>query len=294
MARKSSALASSRVTKLAFLTFQNNYCTHVQCSLSIEHMRKRNRKSASPKRHVSLPTVERIHGVHAVCAALANPDRSISALFCTKNGLSRLVDTLGKLPVSPNEISPGDLSKRLGTDVVHQGVMIEAAPLPPIPLQSAIEEAVTGKPMIILDQVTDPHNVGAILRSAAAFNASALIMTRRNSPPLDGTLAKAASGALEFVPVILIANLARTLSELANQGVQIIGMEGSGQHALEAVPVHHPCALVLGAEHKGLRRLTAGKCNQLCYLNTPGKLKSLNVSNAAAIALHSVTQRSSK
>lgn len=280
--------------KLAFLTFQNDYCTHVQCPLSIGHMRKRNRQSASPKRHVSLPAVERIHGVHAVCAALANPDRSISTLFCTKNGLTRLVDTLGKLPVSPTDISPHDLSKKQGSDAVHQGVMIEAAPLPPISLQSAIEKSASGKPIIILDQVTDPHNVGAILRSAAAFDASALIMTRRNSPPLDGTLAKAASGALEFVPVILIANLARTLGELANQGVQIIGMEGSGPLALEAVPVQHPCALVFGAEHKGLRRLTAEKCDQLCYLNTPGKVKSLNVSNAAAIALHSVTQRSSK
>jgi len=170
--------------------------------------------------------------------------------------------------------------------------MIEAAPLEPASLQSAIEEAVKGRPIIILDQVTDPHNVGAILRSAAAFNASALIMTRRNSPPLDGTLAKAASGALEFVPVILIANLARTLGDVTNQGVQIIGLEGSGQQALETVAVQHPCALVLGAEHKGLRRLTAENCEMLCFLNTPGKLKSLNVSNAAAIALHSITTRS--
>ena len=261
-------------------------------------MRKRNRSSVSSrrppssKRHDPSPTLEKIHGMHAVCAALSNPDRSVSSLFATKNGLGRLTTALGSLRVTPNDISPGDLSKRLGADAVHQGVMIEAAPLEPVSLQSAIEEAVKGRPIIILDQVTDPHNVGAILRSAAAFNASALIMTRRNSPPLDGTLAKAASGALEFVPVILIANLARTLSDVTNQGVQIIGLEGSGQQALETVAVQHPCALVLGAEHKGLRRLTAENCEMLCFLNTPGKLKSLNVSNAAAIALHSITTRS--
>jgi len=257
-------------------------------------MTKRKRPSTSAKRHAPSPAIERIYGVHAVCAVIANPDRTVLALFATKNGHDRLIAALDRLPVTASEISPGDLSKRLGADAVHQGVMIEAAPLPPVTLQSAVEEAVTGKPLIILDQVTDPHNVGAILRSAAAFNASALIMTRRNSPPLDGTLAKAASGALEFVPVIHVPNLARTLGDLANQGVQIIGMDGDGDQALETAPLQHPCALVLGAEHKGLRRLTAENCDLLCFLNTPGPLKSLNVSNAAAIAMHSVTRRSSQ
>ncbi len=254
-------------------------------------MRKRNRKSGKEKSRAASPANDKIYGVHAVCAALENPERSISALFATKNGLNRLKRALETLPITATEVSPGDLSKRLGMDAVHQGVMLEAASLPPVSLQSAIEEAVTGKPLIILDQVTDPHNVGAILRSAAAFNASALIMTRRNSPPLDGTLAKAASGALEFVPVIHVSNLARALSDMTGQGVQIIGMDGDGQQALETTDVQHPCALVLGAEHKGLRRLTAENCDLLCFLNTPGPLKSLNVSNAAALALHCVTER---
>ena len=238
--------------------------------------------------------VEKIYGVHAVSAALANPERSVRALFTTKNGRDRLSDALDKFPVTPNEISPADLSKRLGADAVHQGVMIEVAPLPPVSIQSAIEKALLGQPLIILDQVTDPHNVGAILRSAAAFNASALIMTRRNSPPLDGTLAKAASGALEFMPVIHIANLARTLADLSKQGVQIIGLDGSASHSLEAAALRHPCALVLGAEHKGLRRLTAENCDMLCFLNTPGPLKRRHVSNAAAVAMHSIAERLSK
>ena len=257
-------------------------------------MRKRNRPAAPHKRKTSVSALERIYGIHAVCAALANPDRSIFTLFATRNGCERLTAALDRIPITASEISPNDLTKRLGVDAVHQGVMIEAAPLPPVSLQSVVEEAVMGKPLIILDQVTDPHNVGAILRSAAAFNASALIMTRRNSPPLDGTLAKAASGALEFVPVIQIPNLARSLRDLTNQGVQIIGLDGSGQHALETTSLQQPCALVLGAEHKGLRRLTAENCDLLCFLNTPGKMKSLNVSNAAAVALHSIAQRPSK
>lgn len=255
-------------------------------------MRKRNRPGAPSRRHAASPSVEQIYGVHAVCAALANPLRSVLALYATRNGCGRLKTTLGSLPVTPSEISPADLSKRLGADTVHQGVMIETAPLAAVTMRSAIEQAVTGKPLIVLDQVTDPHNVGAILRSAAAFNASALIMTRRNSPPLDGALAKAASGAVEFIPVIHVGNLARTLADLAKQGVQIIGLDAAATQSLEATAHQHPCALVLGAEGKGLRRLTAENCDLLCHLNTPGPLKSLNVSNAAAVALHSIAGRS--
>ena len=257
-------------------------------------MGKRNRPKGAFKRQASSSLLDSIYGVHAVRAVLANSQRSVQALYTTKNGHDRLCDTLDKLEVTPSEISPTDLSRRLGVDAVHQGVMVEAEPLPPVSIQSAIETAVTGKPLIILDQVTDPHNVGAILRSAAAFDASALIMTRRNSPPLDGTLAKAASGALELVPVIHIANLARTLADLFKQGVQTIGLDGSAENSLESTELRHPCALVLGAEHRGLRRLTAQNCDQLCFLNTPGPLKSLNVSNAAAVALHHVARGSSK
>lgn len=254
-------------------------------------MRKRNRPKSSPRRHDPSPSDELIYGVHAVCAALANPKRSVLALHATKNGSDRLKTAMGSLLVTPKDASPADLTKRLGKDAVHQGVMIEAAPLEQISLDDAVEVAAIGKPLIILDQVTDPHNVGAILRSAAAFNASALIMTRRNSPPLDGTLSKAASGAVESVPVVHVANLARALEELGKAGVQRIGLDGSADQALETAGLQHPVALVLGAEHKGLRRLTAENCDLLCRLTTPGELNSLNVSNAAAVALHSIVTR---
>jgi 23S rRNA (guanosine2251-2'-O)-methyltransferase len=251
-------------------------------------MRKRNRTGSNPKRHDTSPLVEKIYGVHAVCAALANPRRKILALYATKNGCDRLTAALGHIPVTPSEIPAATLSKKLGADAVHQGVMIETEPLEQVSLDEVVEDATLGKPLIILDQVTDPHNVGAILRSAAAFNASALIMTRRNSPPLDGTLAKAASGAVDSVPVIHVANLARALDELGKAGVQRVGLEGSAEQSLETASLQSPIALVLGAEHKGLRRLTAENCDLLCRLTTPGPLKSLNVSNAAAVALHAL------
>lgn len=254
-------------------------------------MRKRNRPGSTPRRQAPSPSVEQIYGVHAVCAALANPARAVLALHATKNGYDRLKAALDHLPVTPNEISVAALSKKLGPDAVHQGVLVEAAPLEQISLDEAVEDAATGKPLIILDQVTDPHNVGAILRSAAAFNAGAVIMTRRNSPPLDGTLAKAASGAVESVPVIHVGNLARALEELGKSGVQRIGLEGSADQPLETADLQPPVALVLGAEHKGLRRLTVENCDLLCRLTTPGPLKSLNVSNAAAVALHVLVTR---
>lgn len=254
-------------------------------------MRKRNRPGLTPKRQAPSPSVDRIYGVHAVCAVLANPRRSVLALYATRNGSDRLYTAIDHLRVPPEDVSPADLSKRLGADAVHQGVMVETDPLEQVSLDEIVEDAALGKPLIVLDQVTDPHNVGAILRSAAAFNASALIMTRRNSPPLDGALAKAASGAVENIPVIHVVNLARALVELGKAGVQRVGLEGSSGQALETADLASPLALVLGAEHKGLRRLTVENCDLLCRLTTPGPLKSLNVSNAAAVALHTLAIR---
>ncbi len=251
-------------------------------------MRKHNRHGSTHKRQAPSALVEQIYGVHAVCAALANPKRTVLALHATRNGCDRLNAALGHLPITANEVPAATLSKKLGADAVHQGVMIEAAPLEQVLLDEVVQEAALGKPLIVLDQVTDPHNVGAILRSAAAFNASALLMTRRNSPPLDGTLAKAASGAVEKVPVIHVANLARMLTELGKTGVLRIGLDGEAVEALETASLQPPIALVLGAEHKGLRRLTAENCDLMCRLTTPGPLKSLNVSNAAAVALHTL------
>ena len=254
-------------------------------------MNRRNRPAAARKHAAPSRAVERIYGVHAVRAALANTRRVISAIHATKNGRDRLADVLGHIAIEPIDVSPSRLTRILGSDAVHQGVMGEAAPLEPPALEAIVERARQGRPIIVLDQITDPHNAGAILRSAAAFNACALVMTRRNSPPLDGALAKAASGAVEHVPVILVANLARALEELGRAGVFRIGLESGADQPLESAAPQNPCALVLGAGHKGLRRLTAKNCDLLCRVTTRGALTSLNVSNAAAIALHTLATR---
>jgi 23S rRNA (guanosine2251-2'-O)-methyltransferase len=187
--------------------------------------------------------------------------------------------------IAHERVLPKDLDRRLGPDTVHQGALAEAEPLPELSL-AELAEGAAGRPLIVLDQVTDPHNVGAILRSAAVFGAGGLVMTRRHSPPLDGTLAKSASGALEHVPVGLVQNLARAIADLKEAGFTVIGLDGEAPDRLEELSWPERSALVLGAEGKGLRQLTRETCDRLARIATDGPLASLNVSNAAAIALH--------
>ncbi|RIA55277.1 TrmH family RNA methyltransferase [Dichotomicrobium thermohalophilum] len=223
-----------------------------------------------------------IYGLHAARAAIANPKRKIRSVLATTNAAERMGDVLAARGVSPRIVRPDDLAARVGTGAVHQGVVVEADPLPPRDIASFDAFSV----IIVLDQVTDPQNVGAILRSAAAFGADGLVMTARHSPPLEGALAKAASGGLEHVPVALITNLARGLEELGDLGVMRIGLDSAGDQVFEDLPAFQRLALVLGAEDKGLRRLTREHCDVVSALAAPGAIQSLNVSNAAAIALH--------
>lgn len=228
----------------------------------------------------------RLFGLHAVEAALRNPARKVIKLTATENAERRLADALGGSLGHPVEhASPRDLDRILGADTVHQGVMLETEHLPEPDFSELIETA-AGRPLIVLDQVTDPHNVGAILRSAAAFGAAGLVMTRRHSPPLNGVLAKSASGALEVIPVALVQNLSRALDELKDVGFTVIGLDGTADAAIEEADWSLPTALVMGAEGKGLRELTAKTCDRLAKITTDGPIESLNVSNAAAVALH--------
>ncbi|MCB1506686.1 MAG: 23S rRNA (guanosine(2251)-2'-O)-methyltransferase RlmB [Hyphomicrobiaceae bacterium] len=228
-----------------------------------------------------------LYGIHAVAAALANPARRISRLMATENAENRLGEAVAQRGLSVERVRPKDLDRLLGADTVHQGVAAEAEPLPEPELAQLVAASASGHgPLVVLDQVTDPHNVGAVLRSAAVFGAAGLVTTRRHSPPLNGTLAKAASGALEMVPVAMVQNLARTLDELKNAGVTVIGLDGEGDALLDDAPLQGAVAFVLGAEGKGLRQLTRETCSSVCRIGTAGTLASLNVSNAAAIALH--------
>ncbi len=215
-------------------------------------------------------------------AALANPRRPLVKLLATENAAQRLGPLLAKRGLKPEPTTPKDLDRLLGADAVHQGVMLEAGALPFVTLDDVDANGI----LLVLDQVTDPQNVGAALRSSAAFGAAGLVMTERHSPPLHGVLAKAASGALDIVPVILVKNLAQALSELGERGVLRVGLAEEANEALEAAPLTRPLALVLGAEGKGLRQLTREHCDRLCRISTTNALASLNVSNAATVALH--------
>jgi 23S rRNA (guanosine2251-2'-O)-methyltransferase len=210
------------------------------------------------------PDQVHLYGLHTVRAALANKERQIIKLSVTLNALARLeIGSAEEQPFPVEMVSPQDIDKILGPDAIHQGVMLETRPLPAKKLG-----ALKSSPLIlVLDQVTDPHNVGAIMRSAVAFNAGAVITTMRHSPTESGVLAKSASGALEMIPYIQITNLADALAEL-----------------------HKLIALVLGAEGKGLRQKTRETVSLLARLDMPGEIKSLNVSNAAAIALYASRQ----
>jgi 23S rRNA (guanosine2251-2'-O)-methyltransferase len=226
-----------------------------------------------------------IFGIHAVEAALNNPTRQIRQLFLTDNAHRRLEKALIARAAKHQRVLPRDLDRRLGADTVHQGALLETVPLGE-PTLAELAYGAGERPIIVLDQVTDPHNVGAILRSAAVFGAAGLVMTRRHSPPLAGALAKTASGALEHVNVVLVQNLAQALDELQQFGITTVGLDTTASACIEDMPWPDHFALVLGAEGKGLRQLTRQICKRLCRITGDGPIASLNVSNAAAIVLH--------
>jgi len=239
----------------------------------------RGRSKGAPRREGAEQA--RLFGLHTAEAALANPRRKVMRVFATENAARRLRPFLVKRGLTPERASPKELDRLLGSDAVHQGVVLDAAPLPPL----ALDQVDAGGLLLVLDQVTDPQNVGAALRSAAVFGASGLVLTERHSPPLTGALAKAASGALDIVPVILVKNLAQTLAELGKRGFLRVGLAEEASMALEKATLTRPLALVLG-EGKGLRQLTREHCDLVCRISTQSTLASLNVSNAAAVALH--------
>ncbi|HSG96121.1 MAG TPA: 23S rRNA (guanosine(2251)-2'-O)-methyltransferase RlmB [Afifellaceae bacterium] len=233
-----------------------------------------------------MPARQIIYGWHSALAALQNPERVIHAVHATENAASRLAKTglaLSKLEIGDSRV----IDRIAGAGAVHQGLAIICSPLP----DRGLADLAGAGLIVVLDQITDPHNVGAIARSAAAFGAGGLVLTARHGPEDSSVLAKAASGGLEHVPVIRVANLARALDQIADLGFLRVGLDSEYDETIESIADATSLALVFGAEGKGLRRLTKEKCDRLVRLNMPGPIASLNVSNAAAIALYAVTRR---
>jgi 23S rRNA (guanosine2251-2'-O)-methyltransferase len=230
-----------------------------------------------------------LYGRHAVMAALANPERRIERLLATKDVAERHAQEFAGR--NPQILSREELAQRLPAGAVHQGLAILAAPLEEPVLEDVLARCGDNALVLALDQVTDPHNFGAILRSAAAFAVKAVVTTERHSPQASGALAKAASGALEYVPVVTVVNLARALDELRDLNTLLVGLDSDGDADLAAMPLTAPLALIIGAEGKGLRHLTRARCDAVARLAMPGRITSLNVSNATAVALYVANAR---
>ncbi|MCW3846066.1 23S rRNA (guanosine(2251)-2'-O)-methyltransferase RlmB [Sphingomonas sp. LB-2] len=232
----------------------------------------------------------RFYGRHAVFAALDNPERRVRKLWGTRELISQLVMPYD-IPVTYADAA--DLGRLVPGDAPHQGIVAEVDPLEDIWLGDLLAQGKDGnRPLLLLDQVTDPHNVGAILRSAAAFDALGIITQDRHAPPESGTVARAASGALETVPWVRVVNLARALDEIRDADFWRIGLTGHAKGTLAQVMGDAPrIALVLGAEGEGMRQNTEAHCDELARLPISDKVESLNVSNAAAIALYAVAAR---
>jgi 23S rRNA (guanosine2251-2'-O)-methyltransferase len=227
-----------------------------------------------------------LYGWHPVAEALRNRRRSFHKLLATENSARRLREEVGDLPIEPEIVRPGDINRLVEADAVHQGLYLEADPLP-----SPRLDTLTGTRVVLaLDQITDPHNVGAIVRTAAAFGVEAIITTARHSPAATGVLAKSASGGLEHVPFLVVRNLAEALIALGERGFRRIVLDSSGEERIDEIGLRAPVVLVLGSEGKGLRQRTRECCDVVGRLEMPGAIKSLNVSNAAAIALYAVTK----
>ena len=248
---------------------------------------KRRNQPNKPRRSQSnSDATHYLYGLHTVRAALQNNSRTKHLLQTTPNALARLKDgddaILGKVQVEM--LTPRELDKIAGSDAVHQGVVLKVSPLPRQDLSSLSDYNL----IIVLDQITDPHNVGAILRTACAFGASAVITTNRHAPQETGVLAKSASGALDFVPMIEVNNLGEAIKTLKKQAVWCVGLDSEADAALGDTQSDQNIALILGAEGKGLRHKTRQLCDQMLRLDMPGPIKSLNVSNAAAVAMYAL------
>jgi 23S rRNA (guanosine2251-2'-O)-methyltransferase len=239
-------------------------------------------RAKAPKFRRAASGVAVLYGFHAVREALRGKRRKILDIYATEAAARRLEGEIAGAGLCPHIVTAEDLAHRLGAGAIHQGVMLETLPLETLDLSDIVARSGI---VLLLDQITDPHNVGAIMRTAAAFGVDAVVVTHRHAPEMAGVVAKAASGGLEHVPIVGVINLARALERLGSTGYLRLGLESEAELNLAQTPVRWPIALVLGGEGKGLRRLSRENCDFLVRLDMPGAIKSLNVSNACAVAL---------
>ena len=232
-----------------------------------------------------------LYGRHAVEAALANPRRSCHRLLGTAEALARLGARAERPGVEVAPVERAAIDRLLGEGTVHQGLALSAAPLPRLDLRRTCAPDAGRNVVLALDQINDPHNLGAILRSAAAFGVRAVILPERRSAELGGVVAKAASGALDLVPLVEVVNLARALDELAALGYWRVALDAEAAATLDAVPDQQNLVLVLGAEGSGVRRLVGERCEFAARLPIAPEMDSLNVSVAAGIALYALARR---
>jgi len=226
-------------------------------------------------------------GRHAVAAALANPARPPGRLLLTRNAAQRLAaDGLAHGPFE--EIRADGLTRLLPCGAVHQGAALQAPPPPALDLQAACLPPDAASPVVVIDQVSDPQNIGAIFRAAAAFGARAVVVHDRKTPPLAGALAKAAAGAVDALPHVRAGNIAEALARLGAEGYVRIGLAGEAEAPLAPPPQDAPIVLVVGAEGAGLRRLTRERCDRLMAIPVSDKVESLNVAAATAVALYAL------
>ena len=255
------------------------------------------RKLKSDRPSLGGPSPYFLYGHHAVRAAILNPLRDIRRILATETGLDDIREALeeaqgeGLKRPQPVIVEKEDLDRLLPREAVHQGVMVDAQQPEDVFLADILIAADDNTKILVLDQVTDPHNVGAILRSAAVFGAAAVVVQKLHAPEITGVLAKSASGAAEMVPLVRETNLSRALEQLKDAGFTCIGLDERGKTTVAGLKPSGRVALVLGAEGDGLRRLVAENCDVLAQLPTPGAMSSLNVSNAAAVALYELVRK---
>ena len=251
--------------------------------------KRKHKNSHKPRKSLADSLQHHIYGSHAVRAAVENPKRVIRRLIVTQNAAHELEDVIRQRNIAAEIGTAQQLAAILPPDAVHQGMVLETDPLPE---PEIAELAASGKPLIVLDQVSDPRNVGAILRAAAVFGAGGIILPRRNSPPPAGALAKTASGALEVVPMAPVTNLARALDSLHKAGYMSVGLDERGETLIDDVARDRPLAIVMGAEGPGLRRLTRETCDMLARLPVADDagFATLNVATATAVTLYALTR----